>query len=65
VRPETGFALFNDDCVFHEVILFQSGLLENTVQSARRNVDIRCPGDGQGSALRLMFELAVTASGSS
>src|SRR5687767_12611775 len=29
---ETGFALFNNDGVFHRVILFQTGLFENTVQ---------------------------------
>jgi hypothetical protein len=59
VSPETGFALFDHDGVFHKVILFQTGLFENVVKCPRRNVDVWFAGDGNGSAFRLMFELTV------
>lgn len=62
---KTGFALFNDDRVFHMVILFQTGLFENTVQRARWYVNVWFASNGHGSAFRLMFELAVAAFGAS
>jgi hypothetical protein len=61
VCPETGFALFDNYSVFHRVILFQTGLFENTVQRAWRNVNVWLAGHRHGSAFRLMFELSVAA----
>jgi hypothetical protein len=58
---KTGFALLDNDGVFHSVILFQPGLFENAVQCARRHVDVWFAGDRHGSTFRWMFELAVTA----
>jgi hypothetical protein len=57
--PETGFALFYHDGIFHSDILFQSGLFENTVKRPWRNVDVGFASNRHSSALRLMFELAV------
>ena len=62
--PETGFALFNYDRVFHRVILFQTGLFENAVQSAGRHINVWIAGHCHGAALCTVFELAVAAFGS-
>jgi hypothetical protein len=56
---KTGFALFDDDGVFHNVILFQTRLFENAVKCPGRYVDIWFACHGHRSTLGLMFELAV------
>jgi len=59
MRPETGFTLFDHDCVFHNVILFQTGLFENGVKRGGRHVDVWFSANGHGATLRWMFELPV------
>jgi hypothetical protein len=61
VCAKTGFALFNNDGVFHGVILFQSCLFENTVQRPSRHVDVWFACDSHRSAFRCVFELTVAA----
>jgi hypothetical protein len=62
MRPEAGFTLFDYDCVFHKVILFQTGLFENAVERPRRHIDVWFASHGYSSSLRLVFELAMAAS---
>ena len=60
MRAKTGFALFDDDRVFHTEILFQTGLFENGVKRAHGNVNIRFARNSHSATFRRMFELAMT-----
>ena len=43
--------------------MFQAGLLENTVQSASRNVNARMTGNGHDSWFVRVLEVTMTAAG--
>ena len=61
VCAKTGFALFDNNCVFHTEILFQTGLFENGVKRANRNVNVRFARNRYGAWFSSMFELPMAS----
>ena len=59
VCAKTGFALFDDDGVFHNEILFQTGLFENGVERANRNVNVWFSSNGNRARFGRVFELTM------
>jgi hypothetical protein len=58
---KTSFALFNNDRVFHNKILFQTSLFENGVKGADGHVNVWLPGNRHGAKFGRVFELAMTS----
>src|SRR5262249_17831199 len=65
VCAKTVFAVFNNYCVFHVEILFQTGLLENGVKRSWRHIDVWFTGNCHRPLFGRMFKLAMATSCSS
>ena len=63
VCAKTGFALFDNNRVFHNEILFQTSLFENGVKRANGNVNVGFARNRYGATFSSMFELAMAAPG--
>ncbi len=62
VRAPTGGTLLNDDGVLHDSrSLLKTGLLQDIIEGAWRNINVRFAGDGHGAGFRGMLELSVAA----
>ena len=58
---KTVFTLFDYDGVFHNQILFQTGLFENGVERANRNVNVWFAGHRHRATFGRVFELTMAA----
>ncbi len=64
VGSVAGRASLDNDGVTHKLVL-QSGLLENTVECAAWNVNVRVSGNRDDAGLLCVLEMAVTAASAS
>ena len=60
ISTKTFGTFFNDDSVFHCLILLQTGLFLNAFQCTGRNIHAEFARDSYGSWIMWMLELAMT-----